>query len=158
MTKFERVNRMKTENLYKVCEYFYLNYDYFLALEYSDTGSWYPLSLGSNVELHDMFCSVLQRAVADLNFQVRERGGHPDPEISGGSLVSKKFFQPSGPQFGLNTRGDGPPGPLPYGSAVKHGRARGKANYIILKQPVHAILHCMHYYDYLFFVVVLGSY
>ena len=92
MTWFERVNRMKTENLYKVCEYFYQNYDYFLVLEYADTGSWYPLSLGSNVELHDMFCSVLQRAVADLNFQVREGGGHPDPEISRGSLVSKKIF------------------------------------------------------------------
>ena len=30
-------------------------FDYFLALEYSDSGSWYPFSLGSNVELQICF-------------------------------------------------------------------------------------------------------
>ena len=37
-----------------------------------------------------MFCSVPQRAVADLDLQMREGGGHPDPK--GGGPVSKKFF------------------------------------------------------------------
>ena len=60
MTWFERVNRMKSENVYKVCKYFYRNYDYFLALEYSETGSWYPFSLGSNVELQ-ICCALSHR-------------------------------------------------------------------------------------------------
>ena len=37
-----------------------------------------------------MFCSVPQRAVADLDLQMREGGGNPDPK--GGGPVSKKFF------------------------------------------------------------------
>ena len=37
-----------------------------------------------------MFCSVPQRAVADLDLQMREGGGHPDPK--GGGPVSKNFF------------------------------------------------------------------
>ena len=50
----------------------------------------------------------------------RGGGGHPDPEIkAGGAGVSKKNFQPFGPQFGLKIRG-GPtaPGPSP-GSATE---------------------------------------
>ena len=116
MTWFERVNRMKSENVYKVCKYFYLNYDYLLALEYSDTGSWYSFSLGSSVEFNtDMFCSVRQRGVTDLDLQIREGGGHPDTEIRGGGPTGLKkfFFQPFGPQFGLNIRGRAPwPPPL----------------------------------------------
>ena len=93
MTLFERVNRMKSENIYKVCKYFYLNYDYLLALEYSDTGSWYSFSLGSSVEFNtDMFFSVRQRGVTDLDLQIREGGGHPDTEIRGGADWSQKFF------------------------------------------------------------------
>ena len=47
-------------------------------------------------------------------------GGHPDPEIkAGGAGVSKKNFQPFGPQFGLKIRGGpAPPGPSP-GSATE---------------------------------------
>ena len=37
-----------------------------------------------------VFCSVPQRAVADLGLQMREGGGHPDPK--GGGPVSKKIF------------------------------------------------------------------
>ena len=99
MTWFERVNRMKSENIYKVCKYFYLNYDYLLALEYSDTGSWYSFSLGSSVEFNtDMFFSVRQRGVTDLDLQIREGGGHPDTEIRGGGATGLKnfFFSPSG--------------------------------------------------------------
>ena len=39
-----------------------------------------------------MFCSVRQRGVADLDLQIREEGGHPDTEISGGGDWSQKFF------------------------------------------------------------------
>ena len=42
------------------------------------------------------------------------RGGHPDPEIGVGGLVSKNFFQLLGLQFGLKIRGGGgPPGSFP---------------------------------------------
>ena len=34
----------------------------------------------------------------DVQIRGRGGGGHPDPEISRGEVVSKKFF---GPQFGL---------------------------------------------------------
>ena len=39
-----------------------------------------------------MFCSVRQRGVADLDLQIREGGGHPDTEISGGATGLKNFF------------------------------------------------------------------
>ena len=44
--------------------------------------------------------------MADPNLQIREGGGHPDPEIGG---VSKKIFRPIRPQFGLKIRGGGLP-------------------------------------------------
>ena len=126
MTWFERVNRIKCENVYKVCKYFYRNHDYFLALEYSDTGSWYPFSLGSNVELQIiMFCSVPQRAVADLDLQMREGGGHPDPK-GGGDRSQKTLCQPFGPQFGLNITGElGPLGPSPGSATGERGSSIG---------------------------------
>ena len=42
--------------------------------------------------------------------------GHPDPEIRGGA-VSKKFFWPFGPQFGLKIR-VGRAGPSPGSATV----------------------------------------
>ena len=54
--------------------------------------------------------------MADPDLQIRERPGHPDPEI-GGDPVSKFFFRPFRPQFGLKIRGGGgAPGSSP-GSA-----------------------------------------
>ena len=51
--------------------------------------------------------------MGDPDLQIRwGRGGHPDPDIRGGGAVSKKMFQPFGPQFGLKTRGGGRPPPL----------------------------------------------
>ena len=59
------------------------------------TGEFNPLSPKSD-----------QYPVADLDFQIR------------GGPVSKNFFRPFGPQFGLRIRGGwGPPGPSP-GSAT----------------------------------------
>ena len=34
--------------------------------------------------------------MADLDLQIRERPGHPDPEIRGGPGLKKIFFGPSG--------------------------------------------------------------
>ena len=70
-----------------------------------------------------MFCSVRQRGVADLDLQIREGGGHPDTEIRGGGATGLKnfFFQPFGPQFGLNITGGGPPSPLSW---IHHWRER----------------------------------
>ena len=50
-------------------------------------------------------------AVPDLQIRGWGRGGgggggHPDPEIRG-APVSKRFFRPFGPQFGLNIWGGG---------------------------------------------------
>ena len=51
-------------------------------------------------------------------------GGHPDPEIRGGSL-QKFFFRLFGPQFRSNNKGErkgggqAPPGPLPGSTKVK---------------------------------------
>ena len=48
--------------------------------------------------------------------------GHPDPEIrkrGGGGTVSKNFFRPLGPQFGLKIRRGA--GPYP-GSATENDR------------------------------------
>ena len=52
-------------------------------------------------------------AVPDLQIRGWGRGGgggggHPDPEIRG-APVSKRFFRPFGPQFGLNIWGGGGP-------------------------------------------------
>ena len=50
---------------------------------------------------------------ADPDLQIRG-GGHPDPEIRGGSL-KKIFFQPFGPQFSLKIRwGGGGRAPRPF--------------------------------------------
>ena len=38
--------------------------------------------------------------MADPELQIREGGGHPDPEIGGGRSP-KNFLRPFGPQFGL---------------------------------------------------------
>ena len=55
-------------------------------------------------------------SVVDPVLEIRGEGGcHPDPEIKwagGGGSVSKKFFWPFGPQFGLKISGGWPPGPL----------------------------------------------
>ena len=125
MTWFERVNRMKSENVYKVCKYFYLNHDYLLALEYSDTGSWYSFSLGSSVEFNtDMFCSVRQRGVTDLDLlQIREGGGHPDTEIrgAGGDWSQKFFFSALQAPVWSKYKGAGPPAPSPGSTTGERG-------------------------------------
>ena len=48
----------------------------------------------------------------DPDLQIRGRPGHPDPEIRGGRVGVKNFFQPFGHQFGLKIRG-APPQALP---------------------------------------------
>ena len=64
-------------------------------------------------------------AVADPDFQVRGRPGHPESEISGGAGL-KIFFRPFGPHFGIKIRGSpGPPGPSP-------GSATGLQHYLVL--------------------------
>ena len=46
-------------------------------------------------------------------------GGHPDPDIRGGSWPQKIFFRPFGPHFGLKIRGgQGPPSPFPGSASV----------------------------------------
>ena len=73
-----------------------------------------------------MFCSVPQRAVADLDLQMREGGGNPDPK--GGGPVSKKFFSTFWASVWSKYKGGGP-GPLPWvhhwRERVKQKRARG---------------------------------
>ena len=49
--------------------------------------------------------------MAHPDLQISGGGGHPDPEIRGRVTVSKKFFQPFGPQLGLKIRGSGPHAP-----------------------------------------------
>ena len=56
--------------------------------------------------------------VADQDLQTTRLGGggndHPDPEMRG-TPVSKKFFRPFGPQFGLKIKGGSRgPGSLPW--------------------------------------------
>ena len=72
-----------------------------------------------------VFCSVLQRAVADLDLQMRE--GVVIQTLREGDRSQKIFFQPFGPQFGLNIRGG--PGSLPWihhwRERVEHRRGRG---------------------------------
>ena len=43
--------------------------------------------------------------MADPDLQIREGGGHPDPEIREEPGLNKIFFLPFGPQFGLKVRG-----------------------------------------------------
>ena len=43
--------------------------------------------------------------MADPDLQIR--GGHPDPGISGGPGLPKKFFWPFGPRFGKKNGGGG---------------------------------------------------
>ena len=45
--------------------------------------------------------------MADLDLQIRERGGHPDPERGGGGH-SQNFFRLFGSQFGLKIGGASP--------------------------------------------------
>ena len=45
--------------------------------------------------------------MADPDFQIREGGGHPDPEIREEPGLNKKFCRPFGPKFGLKVRGGG---------------------------------------------------
>ena len=51
----------------------------------------------------------LFKTVTAPDLQIRGEPSHPDPEIKGGGVVSKKkkLFQPFGPQFGLTIRGGG---------------------------------------------------
>ena len=50
---------------------------------------------------NETFCN---KAVADPDLQISKGGGgHPDPEIKGGSL-KKILFRPFGPHFGLKMR------------------------------------------------------
>ena len=50
----------------------------------------------------------LYKTVTDSDLQIRGEPSHPDPEIKGGGgAVSKKMFQPFGPQFGLTIRRGG---------------------------------------------------
>ena len=56
-------------------------------------------------------------SVADPDLQIgeRERSSRPRDKRGGGVPVSKFFFRPFGPQFGLRTKGaPGPPGSLPW--------------------------------------------
>ena len=68
-------------------------------------------------------------------------GGHPDPEIkAGGAGVSKKNFQPFGPQFGLKIRGGpAPPGPSP-GSATEKSDHFCKVTTALVLILVHQFL------------------
>ena len=55
---------------------------------------------------------VTPKSVPDPDLDIRRGeggggGGNPDPEIRGRSPVSKIFFRPFGPQFGLKIRGGG---------------------------------------------------
>ena len=45
--------------------------------------------------------------MADLDPQMREGGGHPDPEIRGEPGLKKNFFRPFGAHFSLKIRGEG---------------------------------------------------
>ena len=46
--------------------------------------------------------------MADPDLQIKEGGGHLDPEIRGeGARPQKNFFPPFGPHFGLKIRGGG---------------------------------------------------
>ena len=48
----------------------------------------------------------------DLEIRGEGRGRSSRPLEKGG--LQKNFFRSFGPQFGLNIRGRGPPGPLPW--------------------------------------------
>ena len=78
-----------------------------------------------------MFCSVRQRGVADLDLQIREGGGHPDTEIRGGGATGLKnfFFQPFGPQFGLNIT----PAPSPGSTTGERGWSIGRPGGSLLR-------------------------
>ena len=57
---------------------------------------------------------VTPKSVPDPDLEIRRGeggggGGNPHPEIRGRSPVSKIFFRPFGPQFGLKIRGGGAP-------------------------------------------------
>ena len=56
--------------------------------------------------------------MADPDNQIREEGGHPDPEIRGMPGLKKNIFRPFGPQFGLQIRGAGPSDPSPRSATV----------------------------------------
>ena len=57
--------------------------------------------------------------MADPYLQIKEGGGHPDPEIRGRPGLKTNFFRPFGSQFGLNVRrAPGAPGPFPGSAAV----------------------------------------
>ena len=45
--------------------------------------------------------------MADLDLQIREGGGHPDPEIRGAGGSLRIFFRFFGSQFGLKIGGGG---------------------------------------------------
>ena len=47
--------------------------------------------------------------MADPDLQIREGGGHPDPEIREEPGLNKIFFLPFGPQFGLKVDPLNPP-------------------------------------------------
>ena len=51
--------------------------------------------------------------MADPDLQIKGGGGHPVPEIRGGSGLKKMFFRPFGPQLGPKIRESGPLGPSP---------------------------------------------
>ena len=64
-----------------------------------------PLGFQPSAPVQGFLWRTLQ-AVADPDLQIRRwgGGGHPDPEISGGPSLKKKF-QAFGPQSGLKIRG-----------------------------------------------------
>ena len=45
--------------------------------------------------------------MADTDLQIRGGGGHPDPEIRGGSGLQKNCFRLFGPHFGQKIMGGG---------------------------------------------------
>ena len=61
----------------------------------------------NNRSIHSPYLKIetfCDKAVAEPDLQISKGGGgHPDPEIKGGSL-KKNFLRPFGPHFGLKIR------------------------------------------------------
>ena len=45
--------------------------------------------------------------MADPDLQIKDRFGHPEPEIRGVGGLQENLFRPFGPQFGLKISGGG---------------------------------------------------
>ena len=69
---------------------------------------------------------ITYTTVADPDLSIT-RGGHPDPEIRRAGAVSKFFFRPFGPQFGLRKGRGGEGGRTPP-----------------LDPPLHKVVTCIN--------------